>query len=66
MRGPTIRAPAAAAKPPTMWTAPDPAKSIAPVPASRGPVVRAILAHPAGDQMEWTTTGYTQAAMKKE
>lgn len=23
-------------------------------------------AQPAPDQMEWTTTGYTQAAMKKE
>ena len=38
--------------------------------SSRGEVARVthlnMEAQPAPDQMEWTTTGYTQAAMKKE
>ena len=38
MRGPTTSAPAAAAKPPTMWTAPEPAKSMAPRWKRRGPL----------------------------
>uniref|UniRef100_J3LZH1 Uncharacterized protein n=1 Tax=Oryza brachyantha TaxID=4533 RepID=J3LZH1_ORYBR len=57
MRGPSMSAPQRPATPPTMWTTPEPAKSITPEPKSRGPDVREAEAHPSADQIQWDTTG---------
>ncbi|PKI41381.1 hypothetical protein CRG98_038267 [Punica granatum] len=57
IRGPSIKAPQRPAIPPTIWTTPEPAKSMAPEPKRRGPLVRAGLAQPSADQNQWETIG---------
>lgn len=54
-RGPRIRTPTKAARPPVTWTTPDPAKSITPQPYS-GSSVRG-LAQPPSDHAQCATTG---------
>lgn len=52
--------------PPTMWTAPQPAKSRSPEPKSTEPEVRLADSQPAPDHCQCTTTGYTNAVRKNE
>ncbi|KAL8137218.1 hypothetical protein V2J09_003219 [Rumex salicifolius] len=63
-RGPSMREPQRPATPPTRWTTPLPAKSMAPEP-KRGSD-EAGLRRPAGDQTQWATTGYTKPEMNDE
>ena len=54
-------APTMPLKPPTMCTAPQPAKSTMPLPNSGMPVLRAALSQPAPLHSQCATTGYTNA-----
>lgn len=60
IRGPSIKAPQRPAIPPTMWTTPEPAKSMAPDPKRRLPLVRVALAQPSLDHTQCDTMGYTK------
>jgi len=65
-KGSEKRVPGTVSSPPTMCTAPDPAKSIAPLWNSSGPLALFMFAQPLTDQTECTMMGYTQAAIKNE
>ena len=52
--------------PPTMWTTPEPAKSMTPDPKSSGPDVRLAAAHPSVDQNQWDAMGYMNAVKNAE
>mmetsp|Transcript_15770 Transcript_15770/g.42385 ORF Transcript_15770/g.42385 Transcript_15770/m.42385 type:complete len:207 (+) Transcript_15770:696-1316(+) len=56
-RGPTKKAPSSALRPPTMCTAPQPAKSIMPTPRKGVPGVRKGESQPWEDHCQCTTTG---------
>ncbi len=55
MRGPRMAAPTRAATPPTMWTTPEPAKSVYGVSSSESQPP---------PHTQWTTIGYTMALIR--